>query len=152
MAVIDERAMDVARYIAGDYELQRDCDAHPGTTATLYGYEPGVAFCVLCLRRFSPSKREGRGGRGGVVQVYCSSACRSRAGDARRRDIAREWRLCVACGGPFVAQAEDQVVCPAPWPAAPSVRNPACAAQRRQETNRAAQRRRRAAVRAESAA
>ncbi len=141
---MDQRATDTATYIATDYELQRDAD-RLATTASLYGFVSGASYCVVCLRRFVP-----RSHSGGQPQIYCSSACRSRAGDTRRRELTREWRTCAACGGPFVALAEDQVVCPPPWPASPHDRNADCAAQRRRDLNREVQRRarERAALRA----
>ena len=145
MGTIDTRAADAAHCVGTDYELQRDCEAE--TTAALYAWEAGRPHCPVCLRHFIPSPREGRGGRGGPVQVFCCATCRSRYGDATRRDTTREWRICCACGGPFVALAANQVTCPAPWPASPHDRDPDCAAQHRRDRDRMAHKRARALAR-----
>ncbi len=144
MTTGNDRSVEAIRYVAGDYELQRDADRNPGTTGALYGLWQGLPHCCCCLRRYEGRPREGRAGRGGPPQAYCSVACRARAADAARRpDLTREWRTCRACSGPFVALADDQRVCPAPWPASPHTRHPACAAAWRREINRLAQQRHR---------
>ena len=140
MTTEEDRSVEALHYVAGDFELQRDADRNPETTGALYGYRPESHYCCYCLRRFEPRPREGQGGRGGPPQAFCSAACRLRAADTGRRpNLTREWRVCRACSGPFVALVDDQRVCPAPWPAGPHSRHPACAAARRREINRIAQ-------------
>jgi hypothetical protein len=141
--------VEVAHYLAGLYEVQRDADRLPDTTGLLYGYVPDGHYCLVCLRQYEPRLRDGDGGRGGPCQRYCGPACRRRATDRRRRSLPREWRWCLACGGPFVALTlvdtigPGQVACPPPWPASPFGRS-ACGEARRRETNREAKRRARA--------
>ncbi len=142
--------LDTRRYLLSSYELQRDIDRLPGTTGMLYGGGPADRHCLVCLRCYEPSAREGDGGRGGRIQIYCSAACRARATDRRRRNLPREWRWCASCGGPFLALTLDsaigpgRVVCPPSWPAPALSGHSECWEARRRATNRAAQARARA--------
>jgi len=139
---------EIAQYLGGIYELGRDID-RLSTTAALYGPTPDARFCLICFRRYVPRAREGEGGRGGPLQLYCGPTCRARATDKRRRQIPRAWRWCASCGGPFLALTVDstigpgRVVCPPPWPAPPLGRS-ACGEARRRATNREAAARARA--------
>jgi hypothetical protein len=123
----DDPAAEVALYLRGLYEIQRDDDRLPETTDLLYGFDPDARYCRICLRRYELMAREDEGGRGGPPQLYCGPTCRARATDRRRRELPWEWRWCASCGGPFLARTLDsaigsgRVVCPQPWPAPPFV-------------------------------
>jgi len=140
----DDPAAEVALHLRGLYEVQRDADRLPESAGVLHGFEPDARYCLICLRRYEPTAREGKGGRGGPPQWYCGPTCRARATDRRRRELPRDWRWCASFGGPFLALTLDcdrdrsgAVVCPPPWPAPPFGRS-ACAEAHRRETNRAA--------------
>lgn len=84
------------------------------------GFE-AVATCPVCLRSFESWRPEEEGGVriAGEARLFCSPRCRSRLGDATRRDRPTTWNRCVVCSTGFVhfggKVAARRDICPPPW-------------------------------------